>query len=268
MTDLVVRDYGTGPESVVVLHGGPAAAGDLAPLARTLGERWRVLEPFQRASGDRPLTVARHVKDLEDLIRERCRGRRPVLAGHSWGAMLALAHGAAHPTTARSLVLIGCGTFSSTTRAVFEARVEARLTSADRASLAHIERNEADADRRLAAMGRVMTRVYAHDLDDDTEDVAAVDARAHDETWADMVRLQDDGVYPAAFAAIDVPVLMLHGEADPHPGRSIYEELRACLPQLEYRELPKCGHSPWRERQARRAFFDALEGWIQSGRAG
>ncbi len=264
MTELVVREYGTGSESVIVLHGGPAAAGDLAPLARALGERWRVLEPFQRASGDRPLTVARHVKDLDDLIGERCHGRRPVLVGHSWGAMLALAYGAAHPTTPMSLALIGCGTFSSTTRAVFEARMEARLTSADRAGLAHIEQTETCADRRLAAVGRLMTRVYAHDLDEDTEGVAIVDARAHDETWADMVRLQDDGVYPAAFAVITVPVLMLHGEVDPHPGRVIYEELRTCLPQLEYRELPNCGHSPWRERQARRTFFEALEGWIQS----
>ena len=56
MTDLVVREHGTGAEPVIVLHGGPAAAGDLAPLAGRLGDRWHVLEPFQRTSGDRPLT--------------------------------------------------------------------------------------------------------------------------------------------------------------------------------------------------------------------
>jgi len=113
-------------------------------------------------------------------------------------------------------------------------------------------------------VGRLMTRVYAYDLDEDTECVAVTDARAHDQTWADMVRLQGDGVYPAAFAAIAVPVLMLHGEVDPHPGRLIYEELRTHVPQLEYQELPKCGHSPWRERQAGRAFFDALSAWVQA----
>jgi hypothetical protein len=32
MTDLVVREYGSGIESVITLHGGPAAAGDVAPL--------------------------------------------------------------------------------------------------------------------------------------------------------------------------------------------------------------------------------------------
>jgi pimeloyl-ACP methyl ester carboxylesterase len=119
-----------------------------------------------------------------------------------------------------------------------------------------------DPDRRLAAIGRVMTRVYGHDVEELTDDLAVVDALAHAETWADMVRLQRDAIYPAAFAAIRVPVLMLHGDADPHPGRLISEGLRAYIPQLEYRELPTCGHSPWLERLARKAFFETLNAWL------
>jgi pimeloyl-ACP methyl ester carboxylesterase len=71
-----------------------------------------VLEPHQRGSSDRPLTVATHVQDLDDLIRERCGAHQPVLVGHSWGAMLALVYAAHHPLTPAALVLIGCGTFS------------------------------------------------------------------------------------------------------------------------------------------------------------
>jgi pimeloyl-ACP methyl ester carboxylesterase len=103
-----------------------------------------------------------------------------------------------------------------------------------------------------------MTRVYGYDADDGAVDLAVVDAVAHSETWADMVRLQSEGVYPAAFAAIECPVLMLHGEVDPHPGRLTRDDLRRHIPQLEYRELSKCGHSPWLERQARDEFFGCL----------
>jgi len=264
MPDLVVREYGIGTETVIVLHGGPAAAGDVAPLAREFGKRWRVLEPFQRGSGSRPLTVATHVQDLNDLIGERCVGRKPVLAGHSWGAMLALAYAAEHPTVPAGLILIGCGTFSAAARAEFEARLEARLTSRDRTYLADLNRTEASADRRLAAVGRLMTRVYGHDIEDVAEQMAAIDAAAHEQTWADMVRLQRDGTYPAAFAAIGVPVLMLHGEQDPHPGRLIREDLRGYIPHLEYKEHPKCGHSPWLERQAKQAFFDTVNAWLEA----
>ena len=262
MTDLIVREYGRGVESVIALHGGPAAAGDVAPLARELGQQRHVIEPFQRGSGRRPLTVAVHVQDLDDVIRERCGGHRPVLVGHSWGAMLALAHAAEHPTTSAGLILIGCGTFSEAARAEFAARLDVRLTDTDRAELANLRRTEADADRRLAAEGRVLSRVYGYDIEDESEEVIAVDTVAHDQTWADMMRLQGEGVYPAAFAAIRVPVLMLHGEQDPHPGRLISEDLRRYVPHLEYRELPKCGHSPWVERHAKQAFFETLERWL------
>jgi pimeloyl-ACP methyl ester carboxylesterase len=262
MADLVVREYGIGTESVIALHGGPAAAGDIAPLARELGEHWHVFEPFQRGSGGRPLTVATHVQDLDDLIRERCGGHHPVLVGHSWGAMLALAYAVEHPTMPTALVLIGCGTFSLAARAEFEARLDARLTPTDRVNIAQVEQTAADADHRLAAVGRLMTRVYGHDIEDVAEEMTAVDAVAHEQTWTDMVRLQRDGIYPAAFAAIGAPVLMLHGEADPHPGRLISEDLRRYIPHLEYQELPKCGHSPWLERQARHTFFEALKDWL------
>ena len=262
MTDRVVREYGTGKDSVIALHGGPGAAGDIAPLARALGKHWHVFEPFQRRSGGRPLAVATHVRDLDDVIRARCGGTRPVLVGHSWGAMLALAYAADYPTTPAALVLIGCGTFSLPARAEFEARLEARLTPADRATIAHITQTEADPDRRLAALGRVMTRVYGHDVERVADEVAMADAVAHEETWADMVRLQRDGIYPAAFAAIGVPVLMLHGDADPHPGRLTREDLRMYIPHLEYRELANCGHSPWLERQARDAFLETLKTWL------
>lgn len=262
MTDLVVREYGIGIESVIALHGGPAAAGDVAPLAKELGEQWHVFEPFQRSAGGRPLTVATHVQDLDDLIRERCGAHHPVLVGHSWGAMLALAYAADYPTTPAALVLIGCGTFSLTARAEFNARLDARLTQADRAHIAQVNQTEADADRRLALMGRLMTRVYGHDVEEIADDLTVVDALAHEETWADMVRLQRDGFYPAAFAAIGAPVLMLHGDADPHPGRLTSEDLRMYIPHLEYQELPKCGHSPWLERQARHAFFKTLKAWL------
>jgi pimeloyl-ACP methyl ester carboxylesterase len=77
-----------------------------------------------------------------------------------------------------------------------------------------------------------------------------------------MLRLQAEGVYPAAFAAIRSPVLMLHGDADPHPGDMIRVSLAPYLPQLEYRRLERCGHYPWLERVAREEFRTTLHAWL------
>jgi pimeloyl-ACP methyl ester carboxylesterase len=72
-----------------------------------------------------------------------------------------------------------------------------------------------------------------------------------------MLRMQAEGIYPAAFAAIKVPVLMI-----PLPGRLIFEGLRPDLPQLEYRECERCGHYPWLERAAADPFFALVHDWL------
>jgi len=88
------------------------------------------------------------------------------------------------------------------------------------------------------------------------------DMRAQQETWNDMIRLQEEGVYPAAFAAIKGTVIMLHGAEDPHPGRMIHRSLQGYLPQIEYREWQRCGHCPWLEREARDEFFKVMRDWL------
>jgi pimeloyl-ACP methyl ester carboxylesterase len=262
MNELSVREYGSGPHLVIVLHGGPAAAGDVAPLARELGNRWHVFEPFQRGSGGNPLTVATHVRDLHDLIQRRC-PTAPVLIGHSWGAMLALAYAAAHSATAAALVLIGCGTFSVRARAEFQARLDGRLTPGDRAALADLNA-EPNRDRRLVAEGQLKARVYGYDADEMSNEFETFDATAHSQTWEDMVRLQETGVYPVAFEAIEMPVLMMHGDVDPHPGAFTRDDLLPHIPHLQYRELGKCGHSPWLERRAKYDFYQYLNAWLEA----
>ena len=258
------RTYGSqGGPWVLVLHGGPGAAGYMAPVARELSDEFRVLEPFQRRSGDEPLTVARHVADLDELIRFRCAGSRPALVGSSWGAMLSLAYTAEHPDRVSGLALIGCGTFDPADRKRMRARLDERIDAAGlRPRLTRLRKEIADPDERLRRYGELLLPVYAHDLITTDQEIEEVDARAHHETWEDMVRMQDEGVYPAAFAAIRCPVLMLHGAADPHPGGRIRKSLEPYLPQLESREWERCGHYPWLEREVREEFFSVLREWL------
>jgi pimeloyl-ACP methyl ester carboxylesterase len=89
-----------------------------------------------------------------------------------------------------------------------------------------------------------------------------VDLRGHTETWNDMVRLQEAGLYPSAFSSISCPVLMLHGSYDPHPGKMIRDGLRPFLQHLEYQELRRCGHAPWIEEYARDEFLALVRGWL------
>jgi pimeloyl-ACP methyl ester carboxylesterase len=257
-----VREYGNSGPSVVVLHGGPGAPGYMAPVARGLADAFCVFEPFQRGSGDEPLTVARHVADLHEWVASCCGGARPALVGHSWGAMLALAYAAAHPGCAAALVLVGCGTFDLAARDRLRAIREERMDDDLRRRIARLPEEFPDPDERLRVIGELTQSLDSYDLVSTEGEMQACDARAHHETWQDMVRLQAEGVYPAAFAAIEAPVLMLHGAVDPHPGRMIRASLEPHLLQLEYVEWERCGHYPWLERAVREEFFAVLRSWL------
>jgi pimeloyl-ACP methyl ester carboxylesterase len=255
----LARHGDRGPR-VIVLHGGPGAPGSAAGLARGLAEDFRVLEPWQRGSADGgPLTVDQHVADLLALAAAECPGEKPALVGSSWGAMLALAAAAAAPGSFGALVLVGCGTFDVAARARMEAIIAERATEGLAAAMQAL--NDLDPDARLGARATLLESIYGVDMLPE-EGPVLVDARANAETWADMLRLQAEGRYPAAFAAIHAPVLMLHGAEDPHPGGRVRDSLEPHLPQLEYREWQRCGHYPWRERSAREGFFAVLRAWL------
>jgi pimeloyl-ACP methyl ester carboxylesterase len=215
----------------------------MAPVARGLADLYRVLEPFQRASGGEPLTVAKHVADLHEVIQLHASDSRPALLGSSWGAMLALAYAATHPESAGPLILVGCGTFDLVARARMQETIRLRLN------------DEVREDERFV-------RLYSYDPFPAPSEEEKLDPRAQQETWNDMLRLQAEGVYPAAFRAIRVPVLMLHGAFDPHPGKLIYAGLRPFLPQIEYHEWEHCGHYPWLEKATADKFFSLVREWL------
>jgi len=257
-----VRDYGSRGPSLVLLHGGPGVAGYLAALAVGLAASFRVLEPLQRGSGEARLTVARHVADLHAVLQARCRGQRVALVGHSWGAMLALAYAAAHPDPQRPIVLVACGTFDVRSRNRLREILEQRTDAALRGRLERVGARVADPDARLLKLGALSLPLYSYDLLSSALEVDTCDARAHEQSWSDMLRLQEQGIYPAAFAGIEAPVLMLHGAWDPHPGALIRASLEPHLSRLEYREWERCGHYPWLERHVRQEFLDVLQAWL------
>lgn len=267
MGGLHVRVHGNDGPTVIVLHGGPAAAGSAGRLAVGLADVFRVLEPWQRGSGEEPLTVARHVEDLHELVVSQIEAMKPALVGHSWGAMLALAYAAAHPESVGPVVLVGSGTFDPESRARMKALMEERKTDDLRRRLERLSDEIADPTERFCKYHELCDSLSMFDRipvsDGALDEVAPpFDKRAHAETWEDMLRLQEEGIYPSAFSTIVTPVIMLHGEYDPHPGRMIYANLMSFLPQLEYREFERCGHEPWAERYARDDFFSCLRDWL------
>lgn len=258
-----IRVYGKKGPFVIVLHGGPGGAGGAAMTAENLANGFRVFEPWQRSGGDKPLSVAVHTADLYGLIQSRCGSKRPALVGESWGAMLALAYAAEYPQTVGPLVLVGCGTFDKESRAKAVETRRKRIHDYVQEHPEHLLDLELGIGEQIMKWHE-MTDTYALDpIKAEYPLAEPFDMQAHRETWNDMLRCQDAGIYPQAFSSIRSPVIMLHGAYDPHPGKMIRDHLKQYMPHLEYHEFEKCGHAPASERYARDAFFRYLHDWLQ-----
>ena len=260
-----IRFWGESGKTVISIHGGPGASGDMGGLAQELSKEFYVIEPWQRISGDIQVNVKQHIEDLHRLVLQHLANGKPALIGHSWGAMLALAFTSAHPETVNAVVLIGCGTFDTESRTRFKEIIEERKEPDFDQKIQQIAEKYADQSERMKEQYELISKTYDYDhIKSDTTDVEMFDFPAHKATWDDMVQQMDDGVYPQAFEKIKVPVIMLHGNYDPHPGKMTFKTLKKYMPKLEYEEFSKCGHSPWKERQAREQFFEKLKSWLKT----
>lgn len=99
------RRYGLPPFALAVVHGGPGAAGEMAPVARELSMIQGVLEPMQTAG-----TLDGQVEELKVLL-EKNASPPMTLIGFSWGAWLSFILAARYPDLVKRLVLVASGPF-------------------------------------------------------------------------------------------------------------------------------------------------------------
>jgi len=110
--DLRVLLWGTGKRVAVAVHGITASGMSWQAVARHMPADWTLAAPDLRGRGHSrdlpgPFGLDRHAQDVVAVLRHF--GGRPVLAGHSMGAYVALLARDAHPELVRRLVLIDGG---------------------------------------------------------------------------------------------------------------------------------------------------------------
>ena len=246
------RQHGDAPSDVVVLHGGPGGAGEVAPLASGLARRgYRVLEPFQTRH-----SVREQVEELAAQITAA--GRPPVaIVGWSWGAWLGCLLAARHERLVRTLVLVGSGPFESHHAERIEDTKAARLTAAESAELRRLDPRRGDA-AEVARFIEISDRADTYARDASPQPEVTFDAAIHTAVWSEADAMRRSGALLEEVGTIRCPVVVLHGDHDPRPAEGVHEPLGSVLPTARFVLLDRCGHKPWQERYARAAFYAAL----------
>lgn len=262
---LYYREFGSGDNVLVGLHGGPGAAHDyLAPLVDLAGEDWTVYLYDQYGGGrsDTPpekvydhYTIEEY-RDRLDEVRAAIGEQQLHLYGHSWGGWLALSYVLAYPDRVASLVL-------ADTSAGIQRAAEAMRETA-RSSLSDEERAEFDelvADR---AFDDDTFEEYLEQIEDEhinrsdeepfefspatNPDVYGVMWGPNEFVLADTARLRDWSVTDR-LSEIHCPTLVINGEYDeiaPELGEAMAEE----IPDARFIEIEDASHVPlWEARE-------------------
>lgn len=240
----------THSRTIVVLHGGPGAThAYLRPEWDRLAAFGRVVYYDQRGCGAStrtgPYSWQAHVQDLSSVLDRLAPGERVVLAGSSWGALLALAfahnEAVARGTQSRvaALVLTGLGNWPG----------RAGITAAQLDSLPDVLRygnpaiDTVPVERRAPVTSPLPTpNAEAGGVGRSV--TLCLGAAPSPRNFATMPSIE-------ALRAIAVPTLVIAGSDTAHlppPLRSQGETIVRTLPHAQRVVVQRAGHDPWFEQ--------------------
>jgi pimeloyl-ACP methyl ester carboxylesterase len=240
------RELGSGPP-LVFLHGGWGY--EVYPFDRQegLAAGRRILIPDRSGYGRSP-----RIEDLPVDFHRRAAGEmlgfldalgidRPVLWGHSDGAVIALWMAIAARGRAAALVLEACHYFrrKPRSREFFDTMA-----------------------RRPELLGERVCGVLAREHGDPYwRTLIERGGRA----WlaiADQAERADSDLYAGRAPELALPVLVVHGASDPRTEPGELEALGRALPHARFALLEGAGHSPHSERQAADRCRRAVEAFL------
>lgn len=249
------RKYGEPPYSVVLVHGGPGAPGEMAPVAKEISKKFSVLEPLQTKN-----TINAQVKELKKLIKDN--SKTPVtLIGWSWGAWLSFIFTAENPDMVKKLIMIGCGPFEEEyAQSIMPTRL-ANLKPKEKKrveELTKLLQKPKKNDKLLKEFGKLISRADSYYPITHTEEDVEVQADIYASIWKQAELLRKSGKLLKYGQKIKKPVVVMHGDFDPHPFKGVKEPLSKVLKKCKYILIEECGHRPWYEKDARDEFFELL----------
>ncbi len=258
-----LRKYGKAPFTMAVIHGGPGAPGEMAPVARELSSLGGVLEPLQTKT-----TVGGQVRELKEVLQRS--GNLPfLLIGWSWGAWLSFIFSAQYPALVNKLILIGSGPFEEKySQGIMEIRLS-RLSQEEKKELLSVTETlndpaSGEKDTAMVRFGELISKADSYDpLPHKNEILECRDDLFH-RVWDQASKFRSSGQLLESGRTIQCPVVAVHGEYDPHPAAGVKIPLSRVLKDFRFTLLERCGHQPWIERYAKDRFYDILKSEARS----
>lgn len=253
------RIYGNLPLTVVVVHGGPGAPGEMKPVAEELSKNFGVIEPLQTKK-----FIDGQVKELKKVIEENT--ILPVyLIGWSWGAWLSYLLAARYPNLVKKLILVSSGPFeASYAQGIMNTRLQ-RLSTQEQKRVEEIiqllQIMKAN-DVIFNEFGDLMDKADSYSplphKNGEKIEKSDLQSEIYEKVWPEADELRKSGKLLEYGEKISCPVIAIQGDYDPHPSEGVEKPLSKMLENFHFYSLKHCGHHPWFEKEARNKFYEIL----------
>lgn len=253
---LAFDDSGGDGPALVTLHGGPGMgnrAGNWRAF-QPFADRFRVVAFDHRGCGESedvpPYSHDQFCDDVEQLRLTLDLGRI-VLAGGSYGGMLALEYVLRHPEQVRALVLRDT-VANNRFHGVAKERALASDFPMDAEGLERLFAGRTTSDEDFRALLRMIMPLYnvERDPERDARAVAAMQLHYQTHNWA-FGRNQEAYDVTDRLGEIEVPTLVTAGRHDWVTPLEANEEVAAGIPGAELVVFEHSGHSPQEEERER-----------------
>ena len=251
------RKYGGAPYNVAIVHGGPGAAGSMAPVAKELSKVSGILEPLLASK-----SVNGQLQELEVILKEQA-DIPVILAGHSWGAWLVYIFTAYYPELVKKIILMGSGPFvEKYASEITETRLN-RLIEEEKTELCSLQDalNDPGSENKDEIFKRLGELVFMADSFNPlprTGEGLVASYDIYQSVWSEALELRKSGMLLSIGKQIHCPLVAIHGDYDPHPYKGVEKPLSQTIKDFRFVLLKKCGHEPWLEKLARERFYEVL----------
>ena len=236
--------FGNPPYQLLILDGGPGAYVEVAPIAEELSNNKGVIEP-------RLLTfsIEDKLNELYQIIASTT--KKPViLIGFSWGAWLAFLFTGRYPDLISKLILISSPPFEGEyENDIIQTRLD-RLRAEDKKHVLQIIETIKDTSsaQRINEFTKLLSYFYKTDTYHPNRDLRQLknsiqfDHSQYFSLWHQANEMRKNGTMLLQGSMIQSPVIVIHGDYDPHPFNGVKIPLQHILGTVDFILLKRCGH--------------------------
>jgi|SRR6056297_678111 len=258
------RSHGEKPFHVLAIHGGPGASGSLYDLCEKIGKETGIVELLNQGE-----SIEAQINEIHKVVNALA-DQPVILIGHSWGAWLSIYYENAHPQVVKKIILVSSGPFDQDYVNHIEQTRNNRMSRKTKEKLSEhfVKINEMDetiANEHFAKAGQIISSLDSFDVyQEDISEKTNIDMNIYRKVWSEAAQRRKSGQLIEAVKKVKCPITVIHGDHDPHPLEGIKKPLEREGLDVEVFLLSKCGHYPWREKNAKETFYKIIENLINN----